>query len=75
MNKRLLYSSCSCCSSTCKPKDTLESLQTELNSIKRDISTVKQMKISDEAKVFPLLELENKIKEVKQKMHKLVDEM
>ena len=66
---------CSSCSLNCKKEETLESLQAELNSIKRDMDTIKQMEISDQAKVIPLLELENKINEVKEKMHNLVDKL
>ena len=69
------YNRYCCYSAICVHKDTLESLQTELNSIKRDMDTIKQMEISDQAKVIPLLELQNKINEVKEKMHNLIDKL
>ena len=75
MEKYYIRDYCSLCSSICQQKETLESLQTELNSIKRDMDTIKKMEISDQAKVIPLLELENKINEVKEKMHNLVDKL
>jgi hypothetical protein len=69
MPKRYFYCS------LCEERDTLESLQTELNRIKRDIDTIKQMEISGQAKQLPLLELQIELEKVKEKMHKLVDEL
>ena len=54
-------------------RDTYESLKNEYDSIKRDISTIKDMEISEEAKKLPLEELEKQINEVKEKMHNFID--
>lgn len=51
----------------------LEELIDEVDSIKRDIETIKDMKISDEAKVKPIEELEKQIAEVKERMHNAID--
>lgn len=53
----------------------LEELIDEVDSIKRDIETIKEMKISDEAKVKPIEELEKQIAEIKERMHNAIDEL
>lgn len=74
MNKKYYSRFCGC-QLTCKPKDTLESLKKELDYIKEDINTIKQMQISEESKEPALKELQEQVNNVKERMHKLVDEM
>lgn len=54
-------------------RDTYESLKKKYDSIKRDISTIKDMEISEDAKKLPLEELEKQINEVKERMHNFID--
>lgn len=54
-------------------RDTYESLKKEYDSIKRDISIIKDMEISEEAKKLSLEELEKQINEVKERMHNFID--
>lgn len=54
-------------------RDTYESLKKEYDSIKRDISIIEDMKISEEAKRLPLEELKKQINEVKERMHNYID--
>jgi seryl-tRNA synthetase len=67
------------CASHChdarRDKTQLDELVEEINAIKRDIKTIKEMKISDEAKVKPIEELEKQIAEVKERMHNAIDEL
>lgn len=58
-------------------KDTtqLKDLLKEINAIKKDIRTIEQMKISDEAKAKPIEELEKQIAEIKERMHNAIDEL
>ena len=52
-----------------------DKLLEEINAIKRDISTIKAMEISEEAKAKPIEELEKQIAEVKERMHNAIDEL
>lgn len=54
-------------------KDTYEILKEEYDCIKKDISTIKNLKISEEAKQLPLQELEKKVDEIKERMHNFID--
>ena len=54
-------------------KTTWDTLKQELDSIKRDMSTIKNMEVPEEAKVPILAELEKQAKEVKEKMHDYID--
>lgn len=51
----------------------LEDLIKELNSVKNDMSIIKGMEISEEAKKLPLEELQKQLGEVKEKMHDCID--
>ena len=53
----------------------LDKLMDEIYDIKRDIETIKEMKISEEAKAKPIAELEKQIAEVKERMHNAIDEL
>lgn len=52
---------------------TFESLKTEYDSIKNDITTIKRMDITDEARELPLKELYKQIDDVKENMHNYID--
>lgn len=54
-------------------KDTYENLKEEYDYIKKDISTIKNLKISEEAKQLPLQELKKKADEIKERMHNFID--
>ena len=54
-------------------KTTWDNLKQELDSIKSDMSHIKDMEVSEEAKAPILAELEKQIKEVKEKMHDYID--
>lgn len=54
-------------------KDTYENLKEEYDCIKKDISTIKNLKISEEAKQLPLQELKKKADEIKERMHNFID--
>lgn len=54
-------------------RDTYESLKKEYDFIKRDISSIKEMKISDDAKKLPLEELQKQINEIKERMRNYID--
>lgn len=54
-------------------KDTYENLKEEYDCIKKDISTIKKLKISEEAKQLPLQELKRKVDEIKERMHNFID--
>lgn len=58
-----------------KDKTQLDKLLEEINAIKYDIMTIKNMEISDEAKAKPIEELEKQIAEVKERMHNAIDEL
>lgn len=63
------------CHDAQKDKTQLKDLLKEINAIKKDIRTIEQMKISDEAKVKPIEELEKQITEIKERMHNAIDEL
>lgn len=50
-----------------------DDLKEELDSIKRDIDTIKDMEVSEEVKKPILAELEKQVNEVKEKMHDYID--
>lgn len=54
-------------------KDTYENLKEEYDCIKKDISTIKNLKISEEAKQLSLQELKKKADEIKERMHNFID--
>ena len=56
-------------------KETLGDLMQELNSVERDINTIKAMEVSDEAKKPILAELEQQKNEVKERMHNCIDKL
>ena len=58
-----------------KDSQQFDKLLEELKSIKRDINTIKQIEISDEAKAPAIAELEKQIAEVKERMHNAIDEL
>lgn len=72
MNSRGLASHCH---DAKRDKDNLNDLIKDINAIKRDILTIKNMDISDEAKAKPIEELEKQILEVKERMHNAIDEL
>lgn len=61
------------CSCLEKEKTTYEYLKREYDSIKSDMSRIKEMEISDEAKKLPLEELQKQIDDVKERMHNYID--
>lgn len=54
-------------------KDTYENLKEEYDCIKKDILTIENLKISEEAKQLPLQELKRKVDEIKERMHNFID--
>ncbi len=54
-------------------RDTYESLKQEYDSIKEDVKAISQMEISEEAKKFPIEELNKQIAEIKERMHNYID--
>lgn len=66
-----------CCATkyTKTKQDTLNDLQKEYESIKRDMRIIKEMEISDEARKLPLKELQEQINDVKERMHDVIDMM
>ena len=54
-------------------RDTYEKLKEEYDSIQKDIYTIKNMEITEEAKKLPLEELESQKNEVKERMHNYID--
>ena len=54
---------------------SLDDLMEELNSVKRDISTIKNMEVPEEAKTPILRELKRQVNEVKEKMHDYIDSL
>lgn len=56
-------------------KESLGDLMQELNSIERDVDTIRGMKVSDEAKKPILAELERQKNEVKERMHNCIDRL
>jgi len=54
-------------------RDTFESLKKEYDSIQSDISIIKNMEISEEAKKIPLEDLEKQVNDVKERMHNYID--
>lgn len=64
-----------CAASICTPKETLESLKTEYNNIKKDMDTIMKMEISYEAKAVVVNELQEKIDDIKKRMHALIDKL
>ncbi len=54
-------------------RDTIESLKKEYDSIHNDILTIENMEISEEAKKLPLEELEERVNDVKERMHNYID--
>lgn len=56
-------------------RDTYESLKTEYDGIQKDIQTINDMNISEEAKQPPLKELKEQINEIKERMHNCIDNL
>lgn len=56
-------------------RETLNTLQSEYNKVRSDMEEVKQMGLSTPCEICVTLELQQKLDELKQKMHKLIDEM
>lgn len=56
-------------------RDTYESLKTEYDGIQKDIQTINDMNISEEAKQVPLKELKEQINEIKERMHNCIDKL
>lgn len=56
-------------------RDTYESPKAEYDGIQKDIQTITDMKISDEAKQAPLKELRDQINEIKERMHNCIDKL
>ena len=54
---------------------TFEELKNDLDSIRRDMNTIKDMQISEELKPPILKELQAQVNEVKEKMHDFIDAM
>ena len=52
-----------------------DDLKCEFDSINRDVSTIKEMEVSEEAKAPILAELQRQINEVKEKMHVYIDSL
>ena len=58
-----------------KRKSTWDDLKQELNSIKRDMDTIKNIEVPEEAKEPILAELHKQSNEVKEKMHDYIDSL
>ncbi len=56
-------------------RTTWDDLKCEFDSINRDVSTIKEMEVSDEVKAPILAELQRQINEVKEKMHVYIDSL
>lgn len=54
-------------------RTTWDDLKCEFDSICRDVSTIKEMEVSEEAKRPILAELKKQINELKEKMHNYID--
>lgn len=58
-----------------RPTNRVDWLQDELNSVRKNISTIESMKISEDAKKLPLEELEKQVSEIKERMRNAIDEI
>ena len=58
-----------------KTTTSLDDLLVELNSVKDDISLIRHMQVSEEAKLPILEELQKQANEVKEKMHNHIDSL
>ena len=56
-----------------KKRTTWDDLKQEFDSICRDVSTIKEMDVSEEAKTPILAELKRQVNEIKEKMHNYID--
>ena len=56
-------------------KETIEELKEKADNIKEDIDKIKQMKFSKPVEQSCIYELNKKLIEIKNKMHKLINEM
>ena len=56
-----------------KKRTTWDDLKQELESIKRDMTSIKDMEVSEDAKAPILKELQEQANEVKEKMHDYID--
>lgn len=58
-----------------RPTNKVDWLQDDLDSVRKNISIIEKMKISEEAKKLPLEELEKQVSEIKERMHNAIDEI
>lgn len=56
-------------------KETLEELKVKADSIKSDIQILKEMNFSADTEQICVFEMNKKLIEIKNKMHKLINEM